>query len=200
VECVEGRLQALRRIEPADESDRAALRFVEASLYPVWLSVREWWSRGPGRAGSRSEPRSRGGPGASRPRISDFTMRSRRRAAGSVLRLRTLRLGRPGQNRVRLLLPGGGAGSARRLRPVLDAVASLCEEPEWCRARVAVLQPVFRVKWCCIVLNEFVPSARRRRAFASAPRAVEQAKKTQLSKARRILAESGLQEETPWLA
>jgi hypothetical protein len=35
------------------------------------------------------------------------------------------------------------------------------------RTRLGLLRPVFRMKWCCIVLNEFLPAALRRRAFAA---------------------------------
>ena len=34
--------------------------------------------------------------------------------------------------------------------------------------RVAVLMPVYQVKWCCILLNEFIPQDRARREFANA--------------------------------
>ncbi len=34
--------------------------------------------------------------------------------------------------------------------------------------RAALLQPAYQIKWCCIMLNEFLPVGDRRRAFAGA--------------------------------
>ena len=53
--------------------------------------------------------------------------------------------------------------------------------------------PVYRVKWGCIVLNEFVRVGGNRRRFAGA--APEAKKVTQLQKARRILQQ--LTDEPP---
>ena len=58
--------------------------------------------------------------------------------------------------------------------------------------RVRQLLPVYRLKWCCIRLNEFLPADRARRDFAGvAPTAaeIEARKATQLEKARRALRE-----------
>ncbi len=54
--------------------------------------------------------------------------------------------------------------------------------------RARVLEPIFRVKWCCIVLNEFLPEAAERRRFANPGMDQEPAKARQLDKARRLLA------------
>jgi hypothetical protein len=55
-------------------------------------------------------------------------------------------------------------------------------------ARARLLQPLFRIKWCCIVLNEFVPEAAQRRRFAMPGADPAAAKRRQLGKARRLLA------------
>ncbi len=54
--------------------------------------------------------------------------------------------------------------------------------------RAQRLQPVYQVKWCCIMLNEFVGSDQTRRAFAVGKESVETRKVTQLHKARALLA------------
>ena len=57
--------------------------------------------------------------------------------------------------------------------------------------RVAVLMPVYQVKWCCILLNEFLPRERARREFASAAAGTpHNAHIKQLSRARAALAKS----------
>ena len=54
--------------------------------------------------------------------------------------------------------------------------------------RARLLMPLFRVKWCCIVLNEFLPDAARRRRFAD-PRGDQAAgKRRQVEKARQLFA------------
>jgi hypothetical protein len=49
-----------------------------------------------------------------------------------------------------------------------------------------LLEPVFRVKWCCIILNEFLPAAAERRRFANPQADADAAKRAQLAKARRL--------------
>jgi hypothetical protein len=53
--------------------------------------------------------------------------------------------------------------------------------------RTACLLPVYRIKWTCILLNEFLPIAGRRRRFASDQLHPETVKATQLGKARQML-------------
>jgi thiamine kinase-like enzyme len=52
--------------------------------------------------------------------------------------------------------------------------------------RVRRLLPVFQMKWCCIMLNEFLPDAAQRRRFANPTAAPEQRKRSQLEKAQRF--------------
>lgn len=48
----------------------------------------------------------------------------------------------------------------------VDAVVSDLSDPELHRRRVRLLYPVHRLKWCCLVLNEFLKTERERRRFA----------------------------------
>ncbi len=48
----------------------------------------------------------------------------------------------------------------------VDALAAIFSDPAATRRRMLDLLPLYRIKWCCIVLNEFIPSEHRRRAFA----------------------------------
>lgn len=49
--------------------------------------------------------------------------------------------------------------------------------------RVRMLFPVFQIKWCCIMLNEFLPDAAQRRHFANPAEQPELRKQAQLQKA-----------------
>ncbi len=55
-------------------------------------------------------------------------------------------------------------------------------------ARTALLLPVYRVKWVCIMLNEFLPVGGSRRAFSGTLTERETRKTSQLAKARAALA------------
>ena len=63
--------------------------------------------------------------------------------------------------------------------------------PEAARARMALLRDVYRIKWACIVLNEFLPYEEARRAFSDTEHdATRTAKRaTQLDKAERLLGD-----------
>ena len=52
--------------------------------------------------------------------------------------------------------------------------------------RVRRLLPVFQIKWCCIMLNEFLPDAAQRRRFANPTAEPESRKRAQLQKAQRF--------------
>lgn len=52
--------------------------------------------------------------------------------------------------------------------------------------RAPVLFPAYRVKWCCILLNCFLPAGAKRRSFANGPEAQAGQKELQLEKAARL--------------
>ena len=54
-------------------------------------------------------------------------------------------------------------------------------------ARTRLLELLFRIKWCCIVMNEFVPEAAERRRFAMPDADATARKRRQLYKARSLL-------------
>jgi hypothetical protein len=56
------------------------------------------------------------------------------------------------------------------------------------RCRVELLFPVYRIKWCCILLNDFLDADTSRRQFANGSDDVEGRKRRQLTKARALLA------------
>jgi hypothetical protein len=54
-------------------------------------------------------------------------------------------------------------------------------------ARARALLPLFQLKWCCIMLNEFVPGAAERRRFANPAQDEAAARARQLDKAANLL-------------
>lgn len=74
---------------------------------------------------------------------------------------------------------------------------SFFPDPEWHMRRARILYPVFQIKWCCIILNEFLPVERDRRVWATGNTANER-KCLQLEKARKMfqgVGETGLKED-----
>jgi hypothetical protein len=54
--------------------------------------------------------------------------------------------------------------------------------------RAELLLPAYRLKWCCILLNDFLPEGRARREFAGGAAPDEARLASQLAKSRRALA------------
>ena len=52
--------------------------------------------------------------------------------------------------------------------------------------RARLLEPIFQIKWCCIILNEFLPTAAKRRHFADPSTDVSLRKERQLLKATQL--------------
>jgi hypothetical protein len=70
----------------------------------------------------------------------------------------------------------------------VDKAMRFAAYPAALRQRAILFLPVLRVKWCCIMLNEFLPDAVRRRQYADPDRDDDSRKRLQLDKAQRALA------------
>jgi hypothetical protein len=68
------------------------------------------------------------------------------------------------------------------------AVLAGWPEAEPLRRRAMLLLPLYRLKWCCIMLNDFLPAGRARRKFAGGEVDGEARAAAQLAKARHALA------------
>ena len=68
----------------------------------------------------------------------------------------------------------------------LNEALSYTPNKERLAVRAQLLLPLFQIKWCCILLNEFLPAAAKRRQFANPVAEIEQRKKLQLEKAQKL--------------
>jgi hypothetical protein len=68
-----------------------------------------------------------------------------------------------------------------------ERVAAELSEPENHVKRMTLLLPIYQVKWCCILLNDFLPTSFERRRFAKGTADQDKLKEQQLSKAREAL-------------
>jgi hypothetical protein len=72
-----------------------------------------------------------------------------------------------------------------------NAVAADLPRPELALTRIELLMPLFRFKWCCIMLNEFLPTGARRRRFATSNQKLESIKSEQITKVAAALQNLG---------
>lgn len=63
-----------------------------------------------------------------------------------------------------------------------EIVVSYSARPQVLRERAHLLLPAFQIKWCCIMLNEFLPTVAQRRQFADPASSLEQRQRRQLDK------------------
>jgi hypothetical protein len=70
--------------------------------------------------------------------------------------------------------------------PFAAAVAADLDDPRREVRRIELLLPLYRIKWCLILLNDFLPVAGSRRRFAGAAGEQEHLA-SQLARARRIV-------------
>jgi hypothetical protein len=73
------------------------------------------------------------------------------------------------------------------LDAVLEAFLAHAPRPEKLAARTRALLPIFQIKWCCIMMNDFLPALLQRRRFADPGLDPAERKARQLDKARRLL-------------
>lgn len=73
------------------------------------------------------------------------------------------------------------------LNEFIRRTMSCADDPGALEARVRTLLPVIQVKWCCIMLNQFLPDAANRRRFANPEVDLKRNKREQIEKVRRAL-------------
>ncbi|HEX4609770.1 MAG TPA: aminoglycoside phosphotransferase family protein [Urbifossiella sp.] len=183
------RVERLRSLPVGGVADLAAAAFVDGDLVPAW---REVLTAAKADAAASRLPADR--PVATADRCvspSDFGFHNALRESSG--RLRFIDFEYAGWDDPAKLVcdffcqPAVPAPAAAFDR-FAAAVADGCAEPPTFRARAALLLPVYRVKWVCIMLNEFLPVGGSRRAFSGTAAEQESRKAAQLGKARAALA------------
>ena len=149
-----GRAAASTRL--AGQADEPARSFARTRLLPAWARVAEQCAAALAAAGPTRRACSARASAASRRRTSAFTTRWLATTAAVVVpRFRVRRLGRPGEAGRRFLLRRSRcrwhASSLRCIRRT-GVVRMLGTAEHRARAH-RLLRPVFRLKWCCIVLE-----------------------------------------------
>ena len=164
-ETVEKRIQSLKEISPLSETDMAAKDFLSGSLLPAWEKFKETT------AGtiSRHEFDSELDKGQQCLSPSDFGFHNAMTSAG---RLYFFDFEYAGWDDPAKLIcdffhqPRIPAPIDFLEASLAQCIGDLALNEDALRQRIRVLFPVYGFKWCCILLNEFLPVGRKRRAFA----------------------------------
>lgn len=186
--CIGGRMERLKGIEPGDDSDNAARSFVEKDLDPAWDRLRERSLLAARKVGIG---------------LHEVVDEEERCLSPSDFGFHNSILGEDGRLRFIDFEYAGWDDPARMIcdffcqckvpvpsrffESFARSIAERERRPEACAARASLLLPLFRLKWCCILLNEFLLAGAQRRRFA-ATEPSRTVRTRQLAKARRMLA------------
>lgn len=77
--------------------------------------------------------------------------------------------------------------SVRYFERFMESILTSSPDAERETTRIRLLLPIYRMKWCCILLNEFLPAGSARRTFAGGEADLERRYRLQLEKARQLL-------------
>ncbi len=194
--CVERRLQKLRGMDQTSQIDGAAARFVRDELSEVWRGVAEAVHQRACALGLALENDITSEDRCLSP--SDFGFHNAILAGDGYLRFIDFEYAGwddPGKMVCDFFCQQAVPVPLDYYDTFVEAVVADLSDPEWHMQRMALLLPVYQAKWCCILLNDFLPMGSARRRFAQNDVEQEERKATQLAKARRVLQtlESGNQ-------
>jgi hypothetical protein len=175
------RVNCLSQIEVADDFDQSAKELIESMLRPLWCEVNKFIDvvkkKNPliGRTLSIAErwisP-------------SDFGFHNAVEEKGR--RLRFIDFEYAGWDDPAKLLCDFANQPDRLLDPALsreliDSVIAQDVDPKFLHSRYLLLEPLYQIKWACIILNDFLPFGSQRRKFSNSEN-VKAQKRGQLDK------------------
>lgn len=188
LQCVERRIVRLRTVAASSESDRSAVDFIHNQLLEVWREVRSGVIEQANQWSLELEAEIAPLDRCLSP--SDFGFHNAILSDSGQLRFLDFEYAGwddPGKMVSDFFCQPAVPVPLNYYSKFVEAVVSELSEPEQHRQRMAILLPVYRVKWCCILLNDFLPVAGQRRSFAGQVADREARKAVQLQKARRAL-------------
>lgn len=189
LENIRARLERLRAVEPQDEPGLALRDFLQGELAPMLEAASRWSAARLAAAGQTLAQQLDWSERTLSP--SDFGFHNAlRRPDGRVIFLDFEYFGwdDPAKMMSDFLLHPAMELSAELKRQFAGGLLRRFGDWPWLGARLEAVYPLFGLKWCLILLNEFLPEALRRREFAAVT-ATERAalQWQQLARARRML-------------
>ncbi len=192
--CVEHRVGPLVHLEATTPLDRKAADWCRRELAPAWSRVRDQVRASASQAGSAV-----GAPVTSEDRRispSDFGFHNAILAADGRLRFLDFEYAGwddPAKMACDFLCQPAVPIPEECRAAFTEAALSDLDDPRRHLRRVSLLLPVYCVKWCCIMMNEFLPAGGRRRRFARNDHDRDERKRCQLEKARAALLKLDVQ-------
>jgi len=177
--CVDRRVSRLDRIAETSVIDREAGRFIREELRPIWdrlgASIRQQCASG--------ETAREAVPCLS---PSDFGFHNALLEPSGQFRFIDFEyagLDDPAKMVCdffcQVAVPAPADSAAEFMKRTIDGL----RDAETCRQRIKLLMPAYQIKWCCIILNDFLPTDSARRKFAGQGSDEETRKRMQLDKA-----------------
>ena len=161
---VDRRIERLRKIAPESSRHEAAIAFVHERLAPAWLTLRRETERTmPGKKDRILAPIDR----CISP--SDFGFHNTIRSSDGRLRFFDFEYAGwddPAKTVCDFFCQPAVPVPNEWLPAFLDKIGDALGGNDLA-ARVALLLPVYQTKWCCIMLNDFLPAGNQRRAFSN---------------------------------
>jgi hypothetical protein len=161
--AVDRRIEWLRKIVPRGARHEAAIAFVQERLAPAWMALRDETERvvsGKDRVLAQGER-------CISP--SDFGFHNTIRSADGRLRFFDFEYAGwddPAKTVCDFFCQPAVPTPNEWLPTFLDQIAGAFVGDDLA-ARVALLLPVYQTKWCCIMLNDFLPAGNQRRVFSN---------------------------------
>ena len=186
--CVERRVARLEKLEADSPLGREAAALVQSQLHPAWNGVQEYVRSQAAAWGlAIDEPI----PAADRCLSpSDFGYHNAILAEDGRLRFIDFEYAGwddPAKTVCDFLCQPKLPVPAEYAAPFTQAIISGLSDPLLHQRRISLLVGVYRLKWCCIMLNDFLPVGSQRRSFAQDAAGQEARKRAQLEKVHHAL-------------
>ncbi len=195
--CVNERVARLTQIDDASEIGAAARAFVREQLAPAWEELRsrtEDVAKESGLLGRMPKSDERLSP-------SDFGFHNAIKTGEGPLRFIDFEYAGwddPAKLVCDFFCQPAVPVPESCFEAVAARVAGDLSAPQLHVRRIRMLLPVYRMKWCCIFLNEFLKTGGRRRQFSSGGGAVETKQAAQLEKAKEGLTRLQARTSSTW--
>lgn len=186
LDCIERRVVRLNGISADSDIDRAAADFAKSKILPAWSNVKGQVEQSTYANGidSTLPPESR----CISP--SDFGFHNSIVSASGRLRFFDFEYSGwddPAKTICDFFCQPAVPAGHSEFDAFLSAVLEIFPN-SFLDVRAKMLLPVYQIKWCCIILNEFLPTSAARRRFAYSGADEAQRKAGQLARAEKLLA------------
>jgi len=190
--CVERRIDQLAKVEGTAPLDRKAAAWIRGSLHPTWQRIQDLVLHQAAICGLAVDV-----PICEADRClspSDFGFHNAILAEDDRLRFVDFEYAGwddPAKTVCDFLCQPNRPVPEECAARFMEAVVTGLSDVAMHQQRISLLLNVYRLKWCCIMMNEFLPVASQRRSFARDAAGMEERKRLQLEKAERALERMG---------